>query len=79
MNMELKRIGTIALDKNVDVNKVIYNNPKLGIRLAEVKSKYENENRFAIYVDETIKSKPKKTKAKKVEIKEEDVNVEEEI
>lgn len=67
MNLEMKRIGTISLDKDVDVNKIIYDNPKLGIKLAKLGSKYENENRFAIYTDGSKPAPKKKVKKEKIE------------
>jgi len=69
MNLEMKRIGIITLDKNIDVNKIIYDNPKLGIKLAKLGSKYENENRFAIYTDGS-KPTPKKKNKKEETVEE---------
>lgn len=70
MNLEMKRIGTITLDKDVDVNKIIYDNPKLSIKLAKLGSKYENENRFAIYTDDAKPTSKKKAKKDNITVEE---------
>lgn len=65
INCELKQIGSICLNKDTDINQVIFNNPKLGLKLIKLRSKYENENRYGIYVED----KPVKNNTKKAEVK----------
>lgn len=59
MSSVIKKIGTLRLNKGVDVSNVIHFGAPSFVRIAETESN-KNFNAYELYVEDDSKSKPEK-------------------